>query len=124
MYAIKYETYRYETTSEECAFRFKQIIKDKMKQLGTEKYVNIYSGILLGDRQEIDEETISVYKYAGISHILSISGPMKMIRSNRFMFIFQKARPRRMRRKSGSRVQGKHCCAIIIQQFRTGYYED
>lgn len=74
MYAIKYETYRYETTSEECAFRFKQIIKDKMKQLGTEKYVNIYSGILLGDRQEIDEETISVYKYAGISHILSISG--------------------------------------------------
>ena len=47
MYAIKYETYRYETTSEECAFRFKQIIKDKMKQLGTEKYVNIYSGILM-----------------------------------------------------------------------------
>lgn len=38
------------------------------------KYSGIYKGILLGDKSDIESDTRSLYKMAGISHLLAISG--------------------------------------------------
>lgn len=38
------------------------------------KYLGIYKGILLGDKSDIESDTRSLYKMAGISHLLAISG--------------------------------------------------
>ena len=40
----------------------------------SQKYAQIYNGILLGEKEEISSETIQLYQMAGIAHILSISG--------------------------------------------------
>lgn len=45
-----------------------------LDKITTAKYSGIYKGILLGDKSDIESDTRSLYKMAGISHLLAISG--------------------------------------------------
>lgn len=45
-----------------------------LDKITSAKYSGIYKGILLGDKSDIESDTRSLYKMAGISHLLAISG--------------------------------------------------
>lgn len=45
-----------------------------LDKITSAKYLGIYKGILLGDKSDIESDTRSLYKMAGISHMLAISG--------------------------------------------------
>ena len=48
-------------------------VKNYIYSLCDEKYAAVYTGILLGDKSGISEETKQLYKLGGIAHILAIS---------------------------------------------------
>ena len=55
-------------------YRLKCHCIDILDKITSAKYSGIYKGILLGDKSDIESDTRSLYKMAGISHLLAISG--------------------------------------------------
>lgn len=58
----------------EVLYRVKQGMGRRIDCLTESHYSGIYKGILLGEKSAVPEETEELYKLAGISHILAISG--------------------------------------------------
>lgn len=58
----------------EMLYRVKQGMGGRIDCLTESHYSGIYKGILLGEKSAVPEETKNLYKLAGISHILAISG--------------------------------------------------
>ncbi len=54
--------------------RWKEQLKTGYQNICTEKDYGIFCAILLGEKQELDQEVKSLYQENGISHILAISG--------------------------------------------------
>jgi len=59
---------------EKALFFMKTILRDSINEICSQKEANLYYGILLGDKGDIDNEIKNLYRTNGISHILSISG--------------------------------------------------
>lgn len=55
-------------------YQIKNYATKRINSLCNSKYAAVYVGMLLGDKTDIDEETNNLYKLAGISHLLAISG--------------------------------------------------
>lgn len=58
----------------EMLYRVKQGMGRRIDCLTESHYSGIYKGILLGEKSAVPEETEDLYKRAGISHMLAISG--------------------------------------------------
>jgi len=55
-------------------YRINKRVEDNIYKILPSKYASIISAMILGNKDNIDEEIYSLYKYLGISHILAISG--------------------------------------------------
>lgn len=55
-------------------YKVKRSMGRKIDRLSAGHYAGIYKGILLGEKSAVPEDTKELYKAAGISHLLSISG--------------------------------------------------
>lgn len=64
---------------------------ERIDSLCGKKYAAIYKGMILGDKGDIDERTNTLYKLAGIAHLLAISG---LHISAVGMFVFKMLRKR------------------------------
>ena len=58
----------------ESLYQFREAWAQKLVEVLGEKNGNTLSAILLGKRNQMDEDTKEVYQRAGISHVLAISG--------------------------------------------------
>ena len=74
-YMDKYEVLSREGNNyREFIFDIRKSISDQMYAVFDEFTADMYSGLLLGDRQGLDDMTRKLYQVGGISHILAISG--------------------------------------------------
>ncbi len=74
-YMDKYEVCSRDSSNyKEIIFNIRKTISDKMYTTFDKFTADMYSGLLLGDRQGIDDMTRKLYQVGGISHILAISG--------------------------------------------------
>lgn len=55
-------------------YKLKKRCINILDRICTLKYSGLYKGILLGEKNDIDSSTKELYKLAGISHLLAISG--------------------------------------------------
>lgn len=55
-------------------YNIKNTLKTQLHKIYNENIAGLISGIILGEKSLIDEETKNLYQSAGISHILAISG--------------------------------------------------
>ncbi len=55
-------------------YKFKENVNNKLKDIFSEPYNSLMAGIILGSRNEIDEELMQKFNKVGLTHILAISG--------------------------------------------------
>ena len=54
--------------------RLREVIRAKIKMVYSDSTSQLFLGMLLGDKTEMDDAVVNVFRRAGISHLLAVSG--------------------------------------------------
>lgn len=87
-------------------YRLKNHMEVCLEKICGSRYIGLYKGILLGDKEDIDSGQKELYRLAGISHILAISG-LHISLIGYFVY-------RKMRKISGYMIAGIITLTVVI----------
>lgn len=87
-------------------YKLKNYMRQNIEEICSRKYSGLYTGILLGDKEDIDGNDKELYRLSGISHILAISG-LHISLIGYFIY-------RKLRKISGYIVSGISAIIIVI----------
>lgn len=88
---IKVSNYKVlSTKTSNLIYIFQNLIRDKLIGLFPKDYAGILSGMLIGETNDISEETKENFKYSGITHLLAVSGSNVSLVISISVFVFSK----------------------------------
>jgi len=69
--------------------RIRRMVGERIDELFSNQY-GVAKGMLLGDKGDMDEETITAYRDAGLAHLLAVSGLHVSVLAGAFALLFRK----------------------------------